>query len=222
MIAFGLDLGGTKIEAAALSPDGAFRARVRPPTPGAYAAGLEAVADALEEAERQAGVRADRLGIGGPGAVNPRTGVVRNANSTWLNARPFPEDPARRLGRPVRYANDADCLAVSEGRDGVAAGAEAVFSVILGTAVGGGITFGGRLAGGANGIAGEWGHGPCPLPVQTSSRDRTAGADGADAWRPGSRGPPWRGTTVGALRRRRWPAWPQSTQDGWCGDWPGW
>ena len=164
MIAFGLDLGGTKIEAAALSPDGAFRARVRRPTPGAYAAGLEAVADALEEAERQAGVRAERLGIGGPGSVNPRTGLVRNANSTWLNGRPFPEDLTRRLGRPVRYANDADCLAVSEGRDGVAAGAEAVFSVILGTGVGGGITFGGRLAGGANGIAGEWGHSPLPSP----------------------------------------------------------
>jgi len=165
MTAFGLDLGGTKVEAAALSPDGGFLARVRRPTPGGYEAGLEAVAGALEEAERQAGVRAARLGVGGPGSVNPRTGRVRNANSTWLNGRPFPEDLARRLGRPVRYANDADCLAVSEARDGAAAGAAGVFAVILGTGVGGGVAIKGRLAVGANGIAGEWGHSPLPSPA---------------------------------------------------------
>lgn len=165
MTAFGLDLGGTKIEAAVLSPDGDFLARVRRPTPQGYEAGLEAVAGALEEAERQAGVRAVRLGVGGPGSVNPRTGLVRNANSTWLNGRPFPEDLARRLGRPVRYANDADCLAVSEDRDGAAAGSAGLFAVILGTGVGGGLAIGGRLASGANGIAGEWGHSPLPSPT---------------------------------------------------------
>ena len=165
MIAFGLDLGGTKIEAAALAPDGAFLARVRRPTPGAYEVGLEAVAEALAEAERQAGVQAARIGIGGPGSVNPLTGRMRNANSTWLNGQPFPGDLARRLGRPVRYANDADCLAVSEARDGAAQGHDPVFAVILGTGCGGGLTVGGRLVTGAHGIAGEWGHSPLPSPT---------------------------------------------------------
>jgi fructokinase len=165
MIAFGLDLGGTKIEAAALAPDGVFLARVRRPTPGAYEAGLEAVAEALAEAERQAGVQAARIGIGGPGSVNPLTGRMRNANSTWLNGQPFPGDLARRLGRPVRYANDADCLAVSEARDGAAQGHDPVFAVILGTGCGGGLTVGGRLVTGAHGIAGEWGHSPLPSPT---------------------------------------------------------
>jgi fructokinase len=165
MIAFGLDLGGTKIEAAALAPDGAFLARVRRPTPGAYEAGVEAVAEALAEAERQAGVQAARIGIGGPGSVNPLTGRMRNANSTWLNGQPFPGDLARRLGRPVRYANDADCLAVSEARDGAAQGHDPVFAVILGTGCGGGLTVGGRLVTGAHGIAGEWGHSPLPSPT---------------------------------------------------------
>jgi fructokinase len=164
MIAFGLDLGGTKIEAAALAPEGGFLARVRRPTPGGYEAGLEAVAEALEEAERQAGAQAERLGVGGPGSVNPRTGWIRNANSTWLNGRPFPEDLARRLGRPVRYANDADCLATSEARDGAAEGAGSVFAVILGSGLGGGLWLRDGLVGGANGIAGEWGHSPLPAP----------------------------------------------------------
>lgn len=169
MIAFGLDLGGTKIEAAALSPGGDFLARVRRPTPGGYDAGLDAIAYALTEAERQAGVRADRLGVGGPGSVNPQTGKMRNANSTWLNGRAFPEDLARRLARPVRYANDANCLAASEARDGAAAGADLVFAVILGTGVGGGLAVRGRLVEGANRIAGEWGHSPLPSPSAEES-----------------------------------------------------
>ena len=164
MIAFGLDMGGTKIEAAALSQDGDFLARVRRPTPGGYKSGLEAVAEVLAEAERQAGARAERLGIGGPGSINPHTGRMRNANSTWLNGRPFPDDLSRRLGRPVRYANDADCLAASEARDGAAAGLDPVFAVILGTGVGGGVFARGGLLGGSNGIAGEWGHNPLPSP----------------------------------------------------------
>jgi fructokinase len=113
VIAFGIDLGGTKIEAAALHPDGTIAARVRRQTPADYPSALEAMAGVLEEAEQQAGIRAARLGVGGPGSVNPHTGRVRNANSTWLNGRAFTDDLARRLGRPVRYANDADCLAVS-------------------------------------------------------------------------------------------------------------
>jgi fructokinase len=102
--------------------------------------------------------------VGGPGSVNPRTGLLRNANSTWLNGRAFPADLARRLERPVRYANDADCLAVSEARDGAAAGADPVFAIILGTGVGGGLSVRGGLSTGANGISGEWGHSPLPSP----------------------------------------------------------
>jgi len=175
VIAFGIDLGGTKIEAAALYPDGTFAARVRRQTPTDYPSTLEAIAGVLEEAEQQAGARAARLGVGGPGSVNPHTGRMRNANSTWLNGRTLPEDLTRRLGRPVRYANDADCLAVSEARDGAAAGRDPVFAVVLGTGVGGGLVMDGRLVSGANGIAGEWGH--CPLPAPTPLE-----TPGPDCW----------------------------------------
>jgi fructokinase len=99
-----------------------------------------------------------------PGAISPATGLVKNANSTWLNGRPFQADLERRLARPVRLANDANCLAVSEATDGAAAGARIVFGVILGTGVGGGVAIGGVAITGANAIAGEWGHNPLPWP----------------------------------------------------------
>lgn len=164
MIRFGVDFGGTKIEAAALDADGRFVARVRAPTPKAYDEGLEAVAELLAEAERQAGARAERVGVGGPGSPSPAGGLMRNANSTQLNGRPFPADLARMLGRPVRYENDANCLALSEATDGAGAGAELVFAVILGTGCGGGIAIGGRPRTGRNAVAGEWGHTPLPWP----------------------------------------------------------
>lgn len=164
MIRFGVDFGGTKIEAAALDADGRFAARVRAPTPRDYDMGLEAVRALLAEAERQAGVTATRLGVGGPGSLSPATGLIRNANSTQLNGRPFAEDLARVLERPVRYANDANCLALSEAADGAGAGAEVVFAAILGTGCGGGIAVGGRPVVGCNAVAGEWGHTPLPWP----------------------------------------------------------
>jgi fructokinase len=99
-----------------------------------------------------------------PGTISPATGLVKNANSTWLNGQKFHEDLARTLGRPLRLANDANCFAISEATDGAGAGAETVFGVILGTGVGGGIVISGRLLGGADGIAGEWGHNPLPCP----------------------------------------------------------
>ena len=163
MIRIGVDFGGTKIEAAALDAEGRFVARVRGASPRTYDGDLAAVADIVAEAERQAGRRAERIGVGGPGSPGP-TGVMRNANSTELNGRPFPADLARVLGRPVRYANDANCLALSEAVDGAAAGAEVVFAAILGTGVGAGITVGGQIVGGHNGVAGEWGHAPLPWP----------------------------------------------------------
>lgn len=164
MIRIGVDFGGTKIEAAALDASGRFQARVRAPTPPAYEDRLDATRELVAEAERQAAVKASRIGVGGPGSPSPVTGLMRNSNSTVLNDRPFPADLARVLERPVRYANDANCLALSEATDGAAAGAGTVFAVIIGTGCGAGITFDGRLVEGRNGIAGEWGHTPLPWP----------------------------------------------------------
>ncbi len=164
MIRIGVDFGGTKIEAAALDAEGRFQARVRVASPRDYDGDLHAVAEAVAEAERQAGARGARIGVGGPGSPGS-SGLMRNANSTELNGRPFPADLARVLGRPVRYANDANCLALSEATDGAGTGAGVVFAAILGTGVGAGITVGGQILSGRNGVAGEWGHTPLPWPV---------------------------------------------------------
>ncbi len=165
MIRIGVDFGGTKIEAAALDAGGRFLARVRASSPPSYEAGLLAVRDLVAEAERQAGVRGASVGVGGPGSPSPLTGLMRNANSTQLNGRPFPADLARVLERPVRYANDANCLALSEAADGAGAGHDVVLAVILGTGCGAGVTVGGRILEGRNAIAGEWGHMPLPWPT---------------------------------------------------------
>jgi fructokinase len=122
------------------------------------------VADLVAEMEREAGGAAS-VGVGAPGSVSPATGLMRNANSTWLNGRPFREDLEAALGRPVRLANDANCLALSEAVDGAAAGARAVFAVIVGTGCGGALTVGGQLVEGVSGVAGEWGHTPLPWPA---------------------------------------------------------
>ena len=164
MIRIGVDFGGTKIEAAALDAGGQFLARVRVSTPTAYEDRLEATLEAVSEAERQAGATVSRIGVGGPGSPSPTTGLMRNSNSTVLNDKPFPADLERVLGRPVRYANDANCLALSEATDGAAAGAGVVFAVIIGTGCGGGIAMDGRPVQGRNLVAGEWGHTPLPWP----------------------------------------------------------
>jgi fructokinase len=159
---YGIDLGGTKTEIAALAPDGGIAFRHRVPTPkGDYRATLENIAELVAAADRQTGARAP-LGIGIPGTVSPASGLVKNANSTWLIGHPLDRDLAERLGRPVRVANDADCFALSEAADGAAAGAKSVFGVILGTGVGGGLVFDGKPILGPNAIAGEWGHNPLP------------------------------------------------------------
>jgi fructokinase len=163
-VRIGIDLGGTKIEAIALSPAGAELARRRVTTPHDYVASVDAIVSLVQELERAADATGT-VGVGIPGAVVPRTGLVKNANSTWLNARPLPRDLEARLGRPVRFMNDANCFALSEATDGAAAGAPVVFGVILGTGVGGGIVVDGRVLSGANLIAGEWGHNPLPWPT---------------------------------------------------------
>lgn len=164
MIRIGVDFGGTKIEAAALDAAGRIVARERVPTPKAYDDGVAAVADLVAAVERQLGGRAEAVGVGGPGSTSPVDGLMRNANSTQLNGRPFPADLAAALGRPVRYANDANCLALSEATDGAGQDAEVVFAAILGTGVGAGVTVRREILAGRNGVAGEWGHTPLPWP----------------------------------------------------------
>ncbi|MFM8979166.1 MAG: ROK family protein [Planctomycetia bacterium] len=160
----GVDLGGSKIEAAALGSAGEVLWRQRVPTPrGDYAATLEAIAGLVEAAERATG-RQGRVGVGIPGIPAPATGRVKNANSTWLIGQPLPRDLEARLGRPVRIANDANCFALSEAVDGAGRGARVVFGVIVGTGTGGGVVVDGRVLEGPNGIAGEWGHNPLPWP----------------------------------------------------------
>ncbi len=167
MVRIGVDFGGTKIEAAALDDDGRFRARVRAPTPRDYAASLAVIADLVAQAEQQAGVPPGSkrfVGVATPGSISPKTGLIRNANSIWLNDRPFREDVSATLGAPVRMINDANCLALSEASDGAAAGAAVAFAAILGTGCGGGLAVSGGVLEGANAVAGEWGHTPLPWP----------------------------------------------------------
>jgi fructokinase len=165
MIRLGIDLGGTKIAAVALGDDDRVLWERRVPTPrDDYDGTLEAIAMLVDEGDRVATGRPP-VGIGMPGAISPATGLVKNANSTWLNGRALHRDLERRLDRPLRLANDANCLAISEGADGAAAGAEVVFAIILGTGVGGGLAVGGRVIRGANAIGGEWGHNPLPWPL---------------------------------------------------------
>ena len=160
----GIDLGGTKTEIAAFDDAGAERLRRREPTPaGDYTATLALITRLVADAERQLGAQAT-IGIATPGALSPSTGLMRNSNSTCLNQRPVKIDLQRMLGRDVRLANDANCFALSEARDGAAAGAASVFGVIIGTGVGGGIVINGRVVDGPNAIAGEWGHNPLPWP----------------------------------------------------------
>ncbi len=160
----GVDLGGSKIEVVCLDADGVERVRRRRPTPrGDYDATLATVAAMVLEAERDVGARCS-VGVGIPGTISAQTGLVKNANSTWLNGRPLGRDVRAALARPVRIANDANCFAVSEAADGAGAGARTVFGVILGTGVGGALVVDGRVLAGANGIAGEWGHNPLPWP----------------------------------------------------------
>jgi fructokinase len=165
----GIDLGGTKIEGLALDAGGRELARQRVDTPRRdYAGTLEAIAGLvarLEAACGDADTPPARVGLGIPGTLSPATGLVKNANSTWLIGKPLDRDLAARLDRPVRLANDADCFALSEASDGAAAGASPVFGVILGTGVGGGVVIDGKLVQGPNAIAGEWGHNPLPAPT---------------------------------------------------------
>ena len=163
----GVDLGGTKIEAVALAADGRelFRRRIDTPR-GDYAATVGAIASLVADVERDLGARGT-VGVGIPGSISPATGVVKNANSTWLNGRPLHIDLERALAREVRLANDANCFALSEAADGGGAGARVVFGVILGTGTGGGVVVDGTVLVGPNAVAGEWGHNGLPWPDES-------------------------------------------------------
>ena len=161
----GIDIGGTKIEGIALIGDGDIAARRRMATPqGSYDATLRVVAAIVNEIETEIGAEAT-IGIGIPGVVSPQTNLVKNANSVWLIGKPLGRDFEAVLGREVRIANDANCFALSEAKDGAGAGAGVVFGAILGTGVGAGIIVDGKILEGANSIAGEWGHNPLPWSV---------------------------------------------------------
>ncbi|HHE5700154.1 TPA: fructokinase [Citrobacter amalonaticus] len=168
----GIDLGGTKTEVIALSEAGEQRFRHRLPTPrNDYLQTIETIATLVAMAEKATG-QTGTVGIGIPGSISPYTGVVKNANSTWLNGQPFDKDLSARLQRDVRLANDANCLAVSEAVDGAAAGAQTVFAVIIGTGCGAGVALNGRAHIGGNGTAGEWGHNPLPWMDEDELRYR--------------------------------------------------
>lgn len=181
----GIDLGGTKIEGIALAPSGRELARRRIPAPrGSYEETVAAIRDLVAALESETG-ETGTVGIGIPGAISPATGLVKNANSTWLIGHPFGPDLEAALARDVRLANDADCFALSEATDGAGAGAPSVFGVILGTGVGGGITVNGALVSGPNAIAGEWGHNSLPfvLPDEMPGSDCYCGKKGCiESW----------------------------------------
>ena len=162
----GIDLGGTKIEGVVLAEDGAELARERVATPqDDYQATLAAIAELVAVLEQSVAQKCS-VGVGMPGSQSRATGLVKNSNSVCLNGKPLHRDLESMLGRDVRFANDADCFALSEATDGAAAGAAVVFGVIIGTGTGGGIVFNGKPVNGSNGIAGEWGHNPLPWPQQ--------------------------------------------------------
>ena len=158
----GIDVGGTKIEAIGLDGAGRELKRIRVSTPkGEYEGTVEAIAGLVREIESATG-KSGSVGVGIPGTVVRETGLVKNANSTWLNGRPLERDLSAKLGREVRCSNDANCFTISEATDGAAQGFGVVFGVILGTGCGGGIAIHGSVHAGPNGLGGEWGHTPLP------------------------------------------------------------
>ncbi len=161
-IRIGIDLGGTKIAAIAMDLQNRTLAELRIPTPRHdYDATIMAIKGLTTSLRKKTGSRAT-IGIGIPGSVSPQSGLIQNANSTWLNGKPFQDDLQYALNAPVRMANDADCFALSEAVDGAGKGMSCVFGVIIGTGCGSGIVINRRILSGPHAISGEWGHTPLP------------------------------------------------------------
>ncbi len=154
----GIDMGGTKIEGIALDDQGTELLKKRVDTPRHdYAGTVRAITEIVQHLEKETG-QTGTVGVGIPGAISPQTGLVKNANSTWLIGKKFDTDLANAMGREIRLANDANCFAVSEAVDGAGAGTNVVFGIIIGTGCGGGIALNQKVHGGLHAIAGEWGH----------------------------------------------------------------
>ncbi|GBQ94235.1 fructokinase [Acetobacter nitrogenifigens DSM 23921 = NBRC 105050] len=164
----GIDVGATKIEIVALDRTGEMKLRRRVPNPGQYDALLTTIRDLSNSAADELGASSSSaplpIGVGIPGSTDASSGLVKNANATWLNGKPFERDLPEVAGRPARVENDANCFALSEAIDGAAAGKNVVFGVIIGSGMGGGLVVNGKLVSGLNHVAGEWGHTPLPWP----------------------------------------------------------
>lgn len=161
----GIDLGGTKILGVIMDGSSREIGRVQRPTPhNDYPKTIKEISDIISRLETDAGANNSSVGVGIPGSLSPHTGLMQNANSTWLNGQPFGEDLEAILRRPIRLTNDANCFTLSEATDGAAQDAHCVFGVILGTGCGGGIVVDGLVLNGAQSISGEWGHTPLPAP----------------------------------------------------------
>lgn len=200
----GVDFGGTKIEGALLDSKGEILVRRRVPNPGDYPGAVRAVAELTARIEQEAGARAATVGMAMPGSLSPLTGLVRNANSVWLNGKPFLEDLKTALARPVRVENDANCFALSEAVDGAAAGCRVVFGVILGTGCGGGVVVDRKVVEGVSGIGGEWGHTPLPWARadETPVRDWCGRWGCLETWISGSGFKRWAGMPADEADRR--------------------
>lgn len=176
----GIDLGGTKTEILCLSDAGEELLRKRFPSPtGDYEKTIASIREIILSAEKELGQQGT-VGIGIPGAISAHTGLVKNANSTWLIGRPFPDDLTKALNREIRISNDANCFALSEAIDGAAVEGESVFGVILGTGVGGGFVVNKQVLQGKNSLVGEWGHNsmPWPNPSEVTRPDCYCGQQG--------------------------------------------
>jgi len=208
----GIDFGGTKIEAALLDFQGKIRVRRRVTNPGDYDAAVRAVAALVAQVEQESGAVAKTVGVAMPGSLSPVTGLVRNANSVWLNGRPFWQDLDAAIPPPVRIENDANCFALSEAVDGAGAGARVVFGVILGTGCGGGVVVDGKIVEGASGIGGEWGHTPLPWarPDEPPVRDWCGRWGCLETWISGSGFKRWAGMGASEANRRAQAGDPQA------------
>ena len=182
----GIDLGGTKIEGILMDAQGEIVETVRVPTPDSYFGTVKTIHEMTLQFDEIAKAVCP-VGLGTPGAWVAKSNAMKNCNSTVLNGKPFVHDLQKLLNRPIRIANDANCMALSEAVDGAGAGAKCVFGVILGTGVGGGCVVDGNVLAGPNLLAGEWGHNPFPrvpddadLALDPSDRPRTCYCGGTN------------------------------------------